>query len=497
MKTILLLCFVSLFSYAQVPPVDFTVSITAPEKHEFNIKLFMRPKPSAFIDLALPAWSPGYYQIMNFGKNVISFVPKNEKQDSLRWVKFGENTWRVYTAFAEELHLEYTVKAERNFVAAAYVDTSRAFIKPAAVFLYPPENLNTPVKVTLRIPSQWNRVATGLSQVPGEDFSFTAPDFDILFDSPLLAGPLSALPSFYVGGKEHRFIGYNMGDFDGVSFMKDLEKLVKVSSEIFRDIPYEHYTFMGIGPGNGGIEQLNSTAVAFTGKSLQGSGRIRTLSFLTHEYFHHYNAKRIRPQELGPFDYSRPNRTNGLWVAEGLTAYYENIVMNRAGLLSREEMLKTWGNSIASFQKNEGRHKQSLAESSACTWEDGPFGKKGESISYYEKGPLVGMILDMRIRTATGNRKTLDDVMRKLYQEFYKKQNRGFSDEEMIRICEEVAGTSLQDIFQYIYTVREIDYARYFNSIGVDISSNFALHIRSQLSPLQKKITDDLFRNIK
>lgn len=490
MRIIFLFCFISFFAHAQ--SVHFTVSV--PEKHEFQVELTTQLAPSAFFDLALPAWSPGYYQIMNFGENVISFAPENEKGEPLRWVKFGENTWRVYTAFAEKLSLRYRVKAERNFVATAYADTSRAFIKPAAVFLYPVGKLRTPVTVTLVLPAQWNQVATGLRPVPDKDFSFTAPDFDTLFDSPLLAGQLRELPPFYIDGKKHRFIGYQMGDFDGGTLMKDLEKLVKVASDIFGDIPYDHYTFIGIGPGNGGIEQLNSTAVAFSGESLEGPGRTRTLSFLTHEYFHHYNAKRIRPVELGPFDYSAPNRTNGLWVAEGLTAYYEDIVMNRAGLLTRSEMLKAWGNAIGAFQKNEGRHKQTLAESSACTWEDGPFGKKGETISYYQKGPLVGMILDIRIRAATENRKTLDDVMRILYHDFYKKQNRGFTDEEMIRTCEKVAGTSLEDIFQYVYTTREIDYARYFHSIGVDIDENSELRIRPELTAVQKKITDDLFR---
>lgn len=491
MRILLLFCFISVLSHAQT--VDFKVSIPAPEKNEFYLEFSAGIEPSAFTDLALPAWSPGYYQLMNFGKNVISFFPENEKGEALRWVKFGDNTWRVYTAFSSRLTIRYTVKAARSFVAAAYVDTSRAFLKPAALFLYPQGKLNTPVNLSLNLPPSW-KVATGLNPAPGKGFSYTAPDFDVLFDSPLLAGPLRELPSFSVGGKAHRFLGYNMGEFDETALMNDLQKLIKTASDIFGDIPYDHYTFIGIGPGNGGIEQLNSTAVAFSGKSLEGNGRIRTLSFLTHEYFHHYNAKRIRPVELGPFDYSGPNRTNGLWVAEGLTAYYEDIIMNRAGFLPRPQMLKAWGDAIASFQKNEGRLKQSLAESSACTWEDGPFGKKGETISYYDKGPLVGMILDLRIREATKNRKCLDDVMRILYHDFYKKKNRGFTDEEMIRTCEQVAGTSLDEVFQYVYTTKEMDYKHFFNRIGVEVDDQFNLRIQRELNPLQKKIIDDLFR---
>lgn len=491
MKLFILLLLITVNCLAQTSNILFTVDMTNPENNEYKVSLSADVLPEPYIDFALPAWSPGYYQIMDFGKNVTTFNPKNSAGESLRWVKFDTNTWRVYTAYTKSLKIDYAVLAARSFVATAYLDSTRAFIKPAALFIYPLKNLDVPVTIKLLPKKEWNTVATGLE---GENFIYKAENYDTLYDSPLLVGQLQELPPFMIKGKKHRFIGYEMGEFDGEALMNDLKKLITVASDIFDDIPYSHYTFIGIGPGRGGIEQLNSTAVSFTGKSVEGPDRNRTLSFLTHEYFHHYNVKRIRPIELGPFDYSKPNRTNLLWVAEGLTVYYEDIIMNRAGLLNRENMLKAWSNKIATLQKNEGRKKQSLAESSANTWEDGPFGKKDVTVSYYEKGPVVGMLLDLSIRTATENKKSLDDVMRVLYDTYYKKQNRGFSDQEIMQVCEKVAGIKLDNLFRYIYSTEELDYKSVFNKAGLNINEAYELSINEKINPIQKNIVEDLFR---
>jgi predicted metalloprotease with PDZ domain len=489
MKKLLLLFFFA--GSLQAQELKYTVDL---RNYRIQVALETTLSEEPYQDLEIPAWSPGYYQIMDFGKQVRHFEAKDSQGEILRHVKFGENRWRVYTGKSTSLKVNYEIEANRNFVGTAFIDSSRAFLKPAAVFMHFTGKLFTPVKIEILPPSAWDRLATGLEPIGKKENSLFAPDVDILYDSPILVGPLTELPAFQVGGKKHRFLGYGMGELDGVALMKDLKRLITTATTLMGDIPYPHYTFIGLGPGNGGIEQLNSTAVAFTGKDLNGPGRNRTLRFLTHEYFHHYNAKRIRPIELGPFDYSGPNRTNLLWVAEGLTSYYENIIMNRAGLLSAEEMREAWSSAIARFQKNPGRFNQTLAESSAKTWEDGPFGKKGETISYYEKGPLVGMLLDIEIRVSSSNKKSLDDVMRHLYHQIYKKENRGFTDSEFREICEKMAGRSLQEIFDYVYTTKELNYPAHFRKIGIDMDANYSMTIRPDRTELQKKIANDLFR---
>ena len=253
-----------------------------------------------------------------------------------------------------------------------------------------------------------------------------------------------------------------------------LEKAVKVAVDIIGDIPYQQYTFIGIGPGRGGIEHLNNTTVSFDGSGLDSpEGMNRMMSFLTHEYFHHYNVKRIRPFELGPFDYDKGNRTNLLWHSEGLTVYYEYLILKRAGLIDEETMLSHLAEIVDDFENDPGRFYQSLSQASYNTWEEGPFGTRGtgpdKSISVYTKGAIVGMLLDFEIRFASGNKNSLDDVMRSLYWKYYKGEERGFTDAEFQQACEQAAGVSLTNLFEYVYTTKELDYEKYLGQVGLRI----------------------------
>lgn len=465
-------CFCLLFSLSasRRDTVYFEIDMSHRNSHRYDIE--MRTSVGCHentLDVSMPQWSPGYYQLMNFADDVISFAATDTYGNLLPSAKITKDTWRVHVEDAKGVCLSYSVSADRRFVGTAYIDSNRAFIKPAALFMHVRNELDGPVLLNLNVPDDWPDVATGLTPLPNRHHTYIAKDFDILYDSPLLVGTLRKLPSFYVRGIEHRFIGWGMDEFDEVGLMADIRKIVISSVDMFDDIPYEHYTFIGIGPGQGGIEQLNSTAISFTGPGADGPARNRTLSFIAHEYFHHYNVKRIRPVELGHFDYSQPNRTNLLWVAEGLTVYYENVVMKRAGLRDGYEILEQWASVISRLESNEGRFKQTLAESSWNTWEDGPFGKPGETISYYVKGPIVGMLLDIEIRHATNNNASLDDVMRRLYDVYYKTAKRGFTEIELRKLCEEVAGRDLESVFRYVYSMDEVDYQSFFKKAGLII----------------------------
>jgi predicted metalloprotease with PDZ domain len=192
------------------------------------------------------------------------------------------------------------------------------------------------------------------------------------------------------------------------------------------------------------------------------------LSFIAHEYFHGYNVKRIRPVELGPFDYQRENRTNLLWVSEGFTVYYEYILLNRAGITGADEVFHALENNIAAYENTTGHLYQSLTEASYETWSDGPFGGSLEkTISYYDKGPVVAMLLDLAIRHQTHNAASLDDVMVRLYREYYQQKKRGFSDAEFRQTCETIAGTSLDELFSYASTTKDLDYDKYLGYAGL------------------------------
>lgn len=475
--------------------ISFSVSMDQAALHKFHVTMRCRGLEDSTVTLIMPTWTPGYYQKLDFAKHVSNLKAYDGKGDPIGLVRNQEFSW-ITQGYASTLILEYDVLAERNFVATPYLDPQRAYIVPGGLFFYPEGKIASPVTIHIVPHGSWSHMVTGLERVEGEDNTFAAQDYDVLYDSPLLIGDLDYLPSFRVRGVSHHFAGYRLGNFDQAALVGDLERMVETASGIFGEIPYDHFTFIGIGPGRGGIEHANSTTVSFDGNRLATARQyLDVLFFLTHEYFHTYNVKRIRPMELGPFDYVNGSRTNLLWVSEGLTVYYEYLVMKRAGLCSEAEFLRAFQGNIKAHETRPGRLVQSLAEASYQTWRDGPFGGMGDgaekTISYYDKGPLVGLFLDLRIRQATGNSRSLDDVMRRLYNQYYREKGRGFTEAEFRTVCEETAGAPLDDIFEYVYTTRELNFDRYLGLAGYVLDRDeFAIRELPFPTDQQKRIRE-------
>ena len=462
------------FALGQKPEgtMAFTVSMEQPNTHYYHVVFRGEGMKDKTQDFKMPAWTPGYYQIMDYARNVLNFRAEDGAGNPLAWEKTAKNIWRVKSGKDASITVSYDVYAFNRSVADSYLDDERGFISPTGVFMHVAGRIQHPVTVTVRPYQNWTRVSTGLDPVEGRPNTFFAPDFDILYDCPILIGNQEIL-KFEVQGIPHVFAGVNLGTIDRGKFIADLKRMVESAATLIGEIPYRHYTFLAIGPGGGGLEHLNSTALTFNASGLTSpAGYKRWLSFVSHEYFHHYNVKRIRPIALGPFDYDRENYTNLLWVSEGISVYYEDVILNRAGLLSRDEVLERFQSSIARFENGSGHLFQSATESSFDTWMKF-FSRGGNTanttISYYDKGAALGMLLDFKIRNETKNRKSLDDVMRTLYRKFYKEKKRGFTDQEFREVCESEAGGSLSEIFEYASTVKEIDYPRYFAYAGLDI----------------------------
>ena len=469
---LLLLGFTKTNSQAQ--SIHYTVTIPSPNLHQLHIELEASGWNTDTITVTMPKWTPGYYQILDFGKNVLNFKVSNNGKERIINTSNG-NQWIFTIQKNKPFHCSFDVQTEKQFVANSYVDSNHAYIIPGSAFPYINGKINNSITIQISAPFKWNQLATGLSNYQERKNELIADNFDDLYDSPILLGSLESLNPFFINGIEHRFVGYKLGDFDRIAFMKNLEKMVKSASEIIGDIPYKHYSFIGIGPGRGGIEHLNSTTVSFEGKELKKPGGInRVMSFLAHEYFHHYNVKRIRPFELGPFDYTKENRTNLLWISEGLSVYYEYLIVKRAGIIDDSTLLQNFEKNINTLENNPGRFYQSLSQASYDTWSDGPFGKQGaeanKSISYYDKGPVVGLLFDFAIRHVSGNNKSLDDVMRYLYWHYYKELHRGFTDAEFQQACEDIAGVSLTDLFEFVYTTKELNYKKYLSYAGLALT---------------------------
>ncbi|HEX3746401.1 MAG TPA: PDZ domain-containing protein [Bryobacteraceae bacterium] len=452
----------------------FTVSMPQPANHTFHVMFRCDGLQGELQDFQLPQWSPGYYGIGDYSRNVSNFRAENAAGNALAWEKVTRNTWRIVAENAPVVVLSYDVFANVVFAANNYLGEDRAYLSPAALFVHPAGRPQHALTVTLDVPANWKQIATGLEPVRGRTNTFEAPDFDTLYDCPILIGNQEYY-HFEVKGVPHFVAVENVAaDVDRPKMVADLQTMVTAATQLMGEVPYKHYTFLMMGRGGGGIEHSNSSSNQFDGTTLSTpTGYLRWLSFICHEYFHNFNVKRIRPLALGPFDYDQENLTNMLWVSEGLSVYYQDLILVRAGLMTKEQYLAKLANAIGTFENASGHHYQSATESSQNTWNSGSgvAGDRNTTISYYNNGAMLGAMLDLSIRQGSGNRKSLDDVMRALYRKFYVTKKRGFTDAEFRAECESAAGAKLDEVFAYASTTKEVDYARYFALAGLKLDS--------------------------
>jgi predicted metalloprotease with PDZ domain len=465
-------------SSAPAPEISYTVSMPKPHTHLLDVELRLRGPLAAETDLIMPVWTPGSYLIREFERNVQDFAAKDASGRALRWAKTNKNTWRVQTTGARDILVTYSVYANEFSVRTNEVTDQHAFWTNAALLMYPDGHLKAPS--TLRIVPFGNwKVATALPAATGaRGLTFSAENFDVLYDSPVEVGNFKTL-SFEVKGVPHRIIIDGEGNYDPERMRRDLQKIVEASVSLMGgEIPYRDYTFFLHlrSTGGGGLEHLNSTALIYPRFRFRPEANYRSfLSLAAHEYFHLWNVKRIRPDALGPFDYTQENYTKLLWVAEGITSYYESIILVRAGLLSGEDYLGDLASAIRDLQNTPGRFEQSLEESSFDAWIK--YYRPDENsvnsqISYYDKGAIVGAMLDLEIRRGSKDARSLDDVLRALYEEHYRK-GRNYTPEDFQRIAERMAGTSLDSFFsRYVRGREEINFNTILNHVGLYLDTN-------------------------
>lgn len=457
--------------------MEYLIEMDKPSSHIFHVTFRLSGLNTSAVDCKLPVWTPGYYWITNFPKNVFSFSVTNEDGENLKWEKTDKNTWRINTEKAQAITVKYCVYAFTQSVADPFLDAGRAYISPAGLFMYVDGKINHPVSVEVKPYKEWKRISTGLDIVQNKSNTFYAPNFDVLYDSPILVGN-QGITTFKVQGKKHTIAMEFPKDFDTSKLTLDFKRIVETSASIMGDIPYKHYTFIIMGEGRGGLEHSNSMAVFSNGKAYNPNdikGYKRWLSFIAHEYFHLFNIKSIRPISLGPFDYNKENNTKMLWFSEGGTVYYEYLIGNRAGFLTQSEFFHETENIIRNYEDVPGHLFQSATESSFDTWIN--FFNRSENaqnttISYYDKGFALCLLLDLKIRNATNGRKSLDDLMRTLYNKYHIKMGRGFKDEEFKNESENICGCSIDDILTYASTVNKIDYQKYLEPFALSIDTS-------------------------
>jgi predicted metalloprotease with PDZ domain len=437
-----------------------------PHLHLLEVRLDV-PAADGPVELVMPSWTPGSYLLREFPRNVQDFRAASGDRP-LGWTKRDKGTWVVEAEPGEPVTVRYRVYANEPTVRTSHLDSTHAYVNGASVFVFVRGREAERHELRVEAPDGW-RIATTLE--PLGDGRFAAASYDELVDRPLEVGTHREL-EWEQEGKRHRYAVWGQGNYEPERLVADTKRIVAAESALFGGLPYEQYLFILhlLPEGRGGLEHRDSCSLQADRWAFEGEHYEDFLGLVAHELFHVWNAKRIRPAPLGPFDYTAENYTRSLWVVEGLTTYYTDLILRRAGLVTQERYLERLALSIARLQALPGRKHQSLDESSFDTWirfyrpdENTP----NSQISYYQKGALVGMLLDLEIRRATGNARSLDDVMRALWER-YGQRDAGFPESGpggVEAIAEEVAGTSLRGFFDR--AVRSTDELEYDRSLAV------------------------------
>jgi len=454
--------FAPLAAAAQPEPVHYTVSFPAPSTHYAAVEAEFPTGGQPSIEVFMPVWTPGSYLVREFSRNVEAVNGPGAV------VKTTKNRWRIDTGGAATVRVNYRVYCREMSVRTNWVDSSFALLNGAPTFLTLVGGLDRPHEVTIQLPAEWKTTMSGMDQP--SPHHYIAPNYDALVDSPIVAGN-PEVRQFDIDGVPHFLVTVG-GDstFDGERAAADLETIVRRYREMWGGLPYKNrYVFLNLlTEAGGGLEHRNS----FTVMSTRWATRTRRayvgwLDLVSHEYFHAWNVKRLRPVELGPFNYEAENPTKSLWVVEGFTEYYGALTVHRAALTTRAEYLGTGSETagslsslINSLQNAPGRLVQSAEGASFDAWIKyyrPDENSNNVAVSYYTKGAIVAWLLDAKIRRATDDRKSLDDLMRLAFQRY--SGDHGFTPEQFKALAEEVAGVPLAAFFhETVETAGELNY---------------------------------------
>ena len=464
--------------------VAYFVSMPEPATHIYSVSVRLEGVPGTVesLDLHMPVWTPGSYLVREFERNVQDFGAYVTRDTPLRWSKLDKSTWRVFLDRASaprQVNVAYDVYANELSVRTSHLDDTHGYFNGATLFMYVDELKDAPVRLTVLTPVDW-KIATGLDEVPGPTpttgtvaaHTYAAPDYDRLVDSPVEAGNIAIL-SFEALGKPHQIAIWGTGNYDPERLTTDAKKMVEAAATVLdRGLPYERYVFiLHLYPGGGGgLEHLNSTTCESSPYVFQKKESYQDfLGLIAHEYFHLWLVKRIRPVALGPFDYETENYTKMLWLLEGGTDYYASVVLQRAGLISEDDLYKDLAKSIRTLERTPGRRRMSLEDASFDAWVKAYRPNEhsvNNQISYYTKGQIVTAMLDLDIRGRTGGAKSFDDVLRYLW-DTYTSKGKGVPEGAVQPAVEATAGSSFAEFFdRYVRGTNDIPYDSFLSVVG-------------------------------
>jgi predicted metalloprotease with PDZ domain len=480
--------------------IKYRLLLARPSTHLIGVEIKVSPVNEGPIDFVMPAWAPGRYAIYNFAKNVQQFEASGASGGSLPWVNTDKQTWRVDArASGGVVTVRYRVYANTLTGSFAQFDPSHANVNGAGVYMYVAGHKRDPLTLTVKTPASWGADAktySGLS-LSTSAATFHALNYDRLIDTPMEVSADDVCQQFTEEGKTFRVVVHAYGDGGETAaqwtrnLAGDLQKIVHAELSMMPTPDFEDYTFLVhvtpfVTQGDG-MEHLNSTEIIVRGVPGQDTLAEAELD-AAHEFFHLWNVKRLRPAALGPFDYTKEDYTRSLWFAEGITQYYSYINLYRPGLWTRRDLFDHLASEVHDLEQEPGRFMMSAESSSFHAWfyDRAPQMQEtnfvNSTISYYNKGALLGMLLDLEIRERTGGKKSLDDVLRAMYRKFYEAPaatyylpGRGYAEHDILEALNAVSGSDFTDFFRrYVQGTDELPYDQILGAAGLKLDVSAA-----------------------
>ena len=451
--------------------IRYRLSVPAPHTHYLEVRADIPTGGRSDVELMMAVWTPGSYLIREYERHVENVTAVDESGTALAVTKTRKNRWSFATGAERQIVVTYRVYGREMSVRTNWIEAGFALINGAPTFLTLADAQVRPHEIELTLPSSWSRVLTSLPPIAGSLNCFRADSYDQLVDSPILAGN-PAVYDFEIDGRLHRLVNEGeAGVFDGARAARDLAAIVAEQHRFWGTVPYDQWVCINLMTETGGGLEHAESAVLMTSRWATRTRKayLGWLELASHELFHVWNGKRLRPSVLGPFDYEREAHTPSLWVVEGITDYYGDLLLHRAGLSTRDEFLASLSDKIEMLQTTPGRKVQSIANASFDAWikhyrpdENSP----NTAISYYVKGAVVALLLDFEIRRVSSGTRSLDDVMRAAYDMY--SGARGFTEREFRALVEESAGTKLDRFWSSVLEgTGELDYTSALESAGL------------------------------
>ena len=454
--------------------VEYTIRFPQAKNHYASVELRCESGGQQQFELMMPTWTPGSYLIREYARHVETITASDADGAELPVSRSRKNRWLVKCGDAKSVVVKYRLYCNEMTVRTNQVERDFALFNGASTFLSPVDARKLKHQVRIELPDDWKHAVCSLPNIEGDKQSFVAEDFDELVDSPILCGNPNIYP-FQVGEREHLLVSIGEGEiWDGVATVRDLEKIVAEHHRLWGVVPYPRYIFFNLlVEAGGGLEHDNSTVMMISRWYYRDREKyVRWLGLASHEFFHTWNVRRLRPKPLVEYDYESEVYLRSLWIAEGITSYYDDLQLVRCGLISQKEYLETVSKQIGTLQTTPGRNVQSLSDSSHDTWIKlyRPNENTGNSqVNYYNKGAVAAFLLDAEIRAATCDSKSLDDVMRLLYDRHA--DGVGYTPEDFQRLVAEVSGADLSHWFaRHIDGVEEFDYSKCLDWYGLNFS---------------------------